>query len=232
MNVDLVKTFSFEAAHTTSKGRGAQNEPHGHSYKLELVVSGEVDAHSGWLVDYGELTENFQPFFKEIDHHLLNDLPGLDDVSLQGLRAWALARLDPYVPHIKDVRISIVGPREFLLTPIPEIPSSEQASTLRFNFESAHFLPNVPSGHKCKRMHGHSFTVDVSAANPNQSRQYLQEIYDALDRRCLNVIEGLENPTSENVCRWIWDRLAPDLGELKKVAVAETCTARCEYYGQ
>jgi 6-pyruvoyltetrahydropterin/6-carboxytetrahydropterin synthase len=111
-----------------------------------------------------------------------------------------------------------------------------------FQVEAAHRLPNVPAGHKCARMHGHSFRIEIHVSGPvgeesgwvmdfADLRQAFQPLYDRLDHRCLNDIEGLENPTSENLARWIWTRLAPDLPELKKVVVQETCNAGCIYTG-
>jgi 6-pyruvoyltetrahydropterin/6-carboxytetrahydropterin synthase len=111
-----------------------------------------------------------------------------------------------------------------------------------FQIEAAHRLPNVPEGHKCARMHGHSFRIEIHISGPvgSQSgwvmdfadlRKAFQPLYDQLDHHCLNDIEGLDNPTSENLARWIWERLAPRLPELSKVVVQETCTAGCIYTG-
>ena len=105
-----------------------------------------------------------------------------------------------------------------------------------FTFESAHRLPHVPSGHKCGRLHGHSFRVTVfvdSSINPEfgwvmdfaELKTTFQPLYDQLDHHYLNDIEGLENPTSEMLARWIWQRLEPRLAGLDKVVVHETCTS-------
>jgi len=111
-----------------------------------------------------------------------------------------------------------------------------------FGFEAAHFLPGFPDGHKCRRMHGHSFKVDVAVAGDVDPRQgYLVDygeikeafraIEERLDHRLLNEIEGLENPTSEVLAGWIWDRLHERLPLLSEVIVHETCTSRCHYAG-
>jgi 6-pyruvoyltetrahydropterin/6-carboxytetrahydropterin synthase len=111
-----------------------------------------------------------------------------------------------------------------------------------FQIEAAHRLPNVPEGHKCARMHGHSFRIEIHVSGPvgwesgwvmdfADLRKSFQPLYDQLDHHCLNDIEGLENPTSENLARWIWDRLCPQLPELSKVIVQETCNAGCIYTG-
>jgi 6-pyruvoyltetrahydropterin/6-carboxytetrahydropterin synthase len=112
----------------------------------------------------------------------------------------------------------------------------------RFTFEAAHFLPNAPEGHKCRRLHGHSFAVELHVAGPvgeasgwvmdfGDLKKAFRPLYEQLDHRLLNEVEGLENPTSENVARWIWQRLAPQLPGLAKVVVQETCTAGCVYRG-
>ncbi len=112
-----------------------------------------------------------------------------------------------------------------------------------FTFEAAHRLPHVPEGHKCARLHGHSFRVTVHVDGPMDSRigwvmdfadmkSACQPLLDRLDHYFLNEIEGLENPTSENLARWIWERLKPTLPRLSKLVVSETCTSGCVYRGE
>lgn len=111
-----------------------------------------------------------------------------------------------------------------------------------FQFEAAHLLPRLPEGHKCRRLHGHSFTCEVAVAgdcDPELGwlmdyadiKAAFQPIWESLDHRYLNEIPGLENPTSEVVAAWIWRALKPRLPLLVEVVVAETCTARCIYRG-
>lgn len=111
-----------------------------------------------------------------------------------------------------------------------------------YTFEAAHRLPRVPADHKCARMHGHSFRVEVCIAGEVDERTgWLQDYADitavvepilkTLDHRTLNEIEGLENPTSEILCGWLWRRLSPSLPRLSAITVHETCTARCTYRG-
>jgi len=112
-----------------------------------------------------------------------------------------------------------------------------------FSFEAAHRLPNVPPEHKCARLHGHSFQVRVSVDGPVGERTgwvldfaelkaAFRAVYDQLDHRYLNEVTGLENPTSENLARWIWRRLSPVLVGLSEVEVRETCTSGCIYRGE
>lgn len=111
-----------------------------------------------------------------------------------------------------------------------------------FTFEAAHRLPHVPEGHKCARLHGHSYRVELRVrgeVSPDtgwvmdfgEVRTAFQPVRDQLDHVYLNEVPGLENPTSEVLARWIWDRLAPDL-PLSAVVIRETCTAGCIYRGQ
>ncbi len=112
-----------------------------------------------------------------------------------------------------------------------------------FRFEAAHYLPNVPAGHKCGRMHGHSFRFEIVVegdADPHTGwlidfadiKKLVKPLLEKhLDHYCLNDVEGLENPTSEEIAIWLWRRLKPDLPELTRVIVYETCTTRCEYRG-
>lgn len=109
-------------------------------------------------------------------------------------------------------------------------------------FEAAHRLPNVPATHKCSRLHGHSYKVELHVTGPidphlgwvmdfAQIRAAFQPLHTQLDHYYLNDIEGLQNPTSELLAQWIWQRLKPTLPLLSAVAVQETCTSRCVFRG-
>lgn len=112
-----------------------------------------------------------------------------------------------------------------------------------FTLESAHMLPHVPDGHKCRRLHGHSFRIEIHVqGTPDPTSGWImdfgdikaafQPIQDQLDHRYLNDVEGLSNPTSEHLARWIWQRLKASLPGLSQVVVRETCTTGCVYRGQ
>jgi len=113
----------------------------------------------------------------------------------------------------------------------------------QFAIEAAHWLPNVPPGHKCGRMHGHSFQIQVHVSGPvdphlgwvldfAEIKSAFSPIEVRIDHYCLNEVQGLENPTSENLARWIWNQLLPVLPGLCKVVVQETCTSGCVYRGE
>jgi 6-pyruvoyltetrahydropterin/6-carboxytetrahydropterin synthase len=112
-----------------------------------------------------------------------------------------------------------------------------------FSFEAAHRLPNVPAGHKCGRLHGHTFYVRIDVEGEvgattgwvmdySDLKAVFQPVYDRLDHYYLNDIPGLENPTSENLARWLWNQLKPALPQLVRVEVKETCTSGCIYEGE
>ena len=111
-----------------------------------------------------------------------------------------------------------------------------------FQFEAAHLLPLLPKAHKCRRLHGHSFKVEVVVAGECDAKlgwlmdyaeisKAFKPIWEQLDHNYLNEIPGLENPTSEKIAVWIWQQLRPQLPLLKEIVIAETCTARCVYRG-
>ena len=111
-----------------------------------------------------------------------------------------------------------------------------------FQIEAAHRLPNVPASHKCSRLHGHSFRIEVHVrGEPLAKEGWVMDfadiksafapIFDRLDHRYLNEIPGLENPTSEQLAVWIWNALKPALPSLGKLIVHETCTSGCIYEG-
>lgn len=112
-----------------------------------------------------------------------------------------------------------------------------------FTFEAAHRLPNVPTTHRCYRMHGHSYRVELhleGAVDPHTG--FVVDFFDIesvfapllaqLDHHCLNEIDGLANPTAEHIAIWIFDRVKPLLAPLATVAVFETPNSRAEYTGR
>ncbi|VFP82233.1 6-carboxytetrahydropterin synthase QueD [Candidatus Erwinia haradaeae] len=111
-----------------------------------------------------------------------------------------------------------------------------------FQFEAAHYLPNVPAGHKCGRLHGHSFLIRLEVTGElniytgwvmdfSKIQSAFQPIYDQLDHSYLNMIPGLANPTSELLVKWIWMKMKVLLPMLSAVSVRETCTSGCVYRG-
>jgi 6-pyruvoyltetrahydropterin/6-carboxytetrahydropterin synthase len=111
-----------------------------------------------------------------------------------------------------------------------------------FRFEAAHHLPRLPADHKCRRLHGHGYRIEIEVSGPidpvtgwymdfAEIRRMTDPVRQQLDHQVLNDIEGLENPTAELLCVWIWRELKPALSGLRRVTVLETCTCRCDYLG-
>jgi len=113
----------------------------------------------------------------------------------------------------------------------------------QYRFEAAHRLLGVPPGHPCGRLHGHSYMatfhvegeVDEVAGwvvDYSEISSAVRPVVDELDHADLNTISGLENPTSENLARWLWSRVAMKLPLLSAVTVNETTTSSCVYRGE
>lgn len=134
-------------------------------------------------------------------------------------------------------------------SPLPGTRSAVRKSAMEaeltrdYRFEAAHRLPRLPDGHKCKRLHGHSFRVEVLVKGEvDEGTGFLMDFGDIdrivdpivarLDHNYLNEIEGLENPTSEILAAWLWQKVRPSLPLLAAVSVSETCDARCTYRGK
>jgi 6-pyruvoyltetrahydropterin/6-carboxytetrahydropterin synthase len=112
-----------------------------------------------------------------------------------------------------------------------------------FRFEAAHRLPNVPETHRCHRLHGHSYRVELVLSGPIDPRTgFVVDFFEveaafapllqALDHRCLNEVQGLENPTAEHIAIWIWQRVKAKLPQLAAVKVYETADCWAEYDGR
>ncbi len=225
MDVELTKEFLAEAAHTNGQGL------HGHSFRIEIVAAGTVDPVRGWLIDFGLIKAAFKPLYAQLDHHNLDTVEGMTDTSVAGIRTWIAARLVPEVPCIKDVRVSIVGDGTFRPVSLPADDGRQLPARIRFTFEAAQSLPNLPEGHPCRRLHGHTYRVEAGAEDLEALRARLRALYDTLDHTYLNDIPGLEAATSERLCEWIWQCLAAEVSNLTVVVVQETATSRCIYYG-
>jgi 6-pyruvoyltetrahydropterin/6-carboxytetrahydropterin synthase len=108
MRVELTKDFRFESAHRLPMVPADHKcfRTHGHSYKISVTVEGEVDPKLGWLIDFGEIAARVEPLLKqELDHRVLNDVPGLENPTAEHLAAWLWRRLTPLVPHLSAITV-------------------------------------------------------------------------------------------------------------------------------
>lgn len=112
-----------------------------------------------------------------------------------------------------------------------------------FSFDSAHFLPNVPEGHKCKNLHGHTYKLRVVLqGTPDPQMGWIMDfkdlkdcvnpVIDQLDHKLINDITGLENPTAENITIWLWQQIKPNLQQLCRLELYETPTTGVIYSGK
>ena len=239
MALHFVATARFEAAcriPMLPDGHPSQGL-HGHSY----VARVRARPSDGWCGFAGAAAETLAEVLRNsvatLDYADLNQyLPSPTD---ENLARWLMTRLQD-VPGL-GAALANVGVQS----------TAEQGADLdgddhahiwrRFRFEAAHQLPNVPVGHPCGRMHGHGFEVilhadqDLAGSDMGVDLDHLAQCWAPLQQQlhyhCLNDIAGLENPTSEMLCQWIWRQIKPRLAELSWVTVYETATAGCHYDG-
>ena len=205
---------------------------HGHSYQATVFA----ELPRGWNAPPGAevdaLRQRLQACVAPLDYACLND--HLDIPTDENLARWIRERLG--LPHVARVGVQSTA------TQGVDLDRRGMAHLWRrFRFQSAHRLPHVPVGHKCGRMHGHGFEV-ILHANQDLGAAPIGIDYDRIDElwaplhaqlnyRCLNDIEGLDNPTSELIAAWIWQRLKPDLPELSWVTVYETGSCGAHFDG-
>jgi len=206
---------------------------HGHSY-LAKVRAAIPPGDAGFPgSEASDLHEQLAACVAPLDYRFLNDhLPHPTD---ENLARWVRE-------HLEVAGIDQVGIQSTSHSGV-DLDRRENAHIWRrYVFESAHRLPNVPRGHKCGRMHGHGFEVilhanlDLGARDIGIDYDHLDEVWAPLHRElhhaCLNDIAGLENPTSELIGSWIWNRLKPELPELSWVTVYETASAGANFDGR
>ena len=224
---------TFEAARSLSQlpTTHRAHRLHGHSFRLRLLTPWSPDSDAATEEDrlHTTLTQATRP----LDYQLLNQLINEpDDVRLLQWLQQQILLLTPL-----QLRLGSAPDQGCDLT-------ADGALLLwhHFRFEAAHRLPNVPAGHQCGRMHGHGFGVTIQirySLNSNhaptitldQLAQQWAPLQQQLDLSCLNEIDGLENPTSEMLAGWIWQKLAVRLPTLQRVTVQETATAGCHFDG-
>jgi 6-pyruvoyltetrahydropterin/6-carboxytetrahydropterin synthase len=230
-----VAAAPFEAARRVSilpEGHRSRRL-HGHSFLARV----RAELPPGWAPypggETGALRDELDRCVAALDYRDLNehlDVP--TDENLARFLRGCLA-----VPGIEAVGVQSTGDQGADLDP------AEHAHLWRrFRFEAAHRLPRVPAGHKCGRMHGHGFEVilhadqDLGDSDMGLDLDRLGEVWaplhGELHHACLNDFAGLDNPTSEILSAWLWERIKPSLPVLSWISVYETATAGCHYDGR
>ncbi|MBM3272513.1 6-pyruvoyl tetrahydropterin synthase [Candidatus Kaiserbacteria bacterium] len=206
---------------------------HGHSFTATVFANLPADfaPYPGGETD--ALRERLENCVSQLDYSYLNDT--LEQPTDENLARWIGRNIG--VPGIQRIAIQSTG------TQGVDLDRKDNAHLWRrFRFQAAHQLPNVPSGHKCGRMHGHGFEVilhanqDLCSSDIGIDYDYLEAIWAPfqaqLNFNCLNEIDGLSNPTSENLADWIWTRIKPIFPELSWVTVFETGSCGANFDGK
>jgi 6-pyruvoyltetrahydropterin/6-carboxytetrahydropterin synthase len=238
MQVELVRTFDFEAAHhhTNQDSRTV----HGHRFHVHVRVIGPLCPELGWLVDFGEIKAVIDPLIRQLDHYYLNELPGLAQASHFDIAHWIEKRVSDMPgltqvgsPDQRLVQVAVecrekVGYEWTHKEPHPDL---ELPARLAFRFEAAHSLPKTPPEHKCRRLHGHSYEIEIATRDTDPDPELYRTIALSLDHMCLNNIPGLINPTAENLSIWVWQQLLEKRLAPTCVVVGETCESKCIFRG-
>jgi len=210
---------------------------HGHSFRASVHVNappaGEdrlpIAPFAGAEID--ALRQRLQERVAPLDYQLLNEQ--IASPTDENLARWIRAQL-----HLRGVES--VGLRSTSSQGVNLDADDRAHLWRRYHFEAAHRLPNVAPGHKCGRMHGHGFAVTLHAQLAGGAActdaaaldRIWAPLHGQLHRTCLNEIPGLENPTSEWIARWVWERIAPRLPTLRSVTVRETASSGAHFDGQ
>ena len=217
----------FEAARRLPRLPGSHREHglHGHGFVLRAhLPASALGSAAGGAVQ--AMREHLARALDPLGYTDLNRL--LEHPDDASLAAWLSERL----------RVGAAAAAlELHSTPFQGVRTDARGAALslrRYRFQAAHFLPRVPAGHKCGRMHGHGFEVELCAAQVDHDTldAHWASLAARLDHVLLNDIEGLDNPTSEVLAAWIWERLRPSLDSLRSVAVFETGSSGARYDGR
>ena len=229
-----VAATSFEAACRVNILPEAHRSSrlHGHSFtaRIRAAVPDDWAPFPGGEVV--TLTDQLRSCVAPLDYSFLNERIAIP--TDENIARWVRSQMA--VPGIESVGVQSITEQG------ADLDHADRAHIWRrFRFEAAHQLPNVPAGHQCGRMHGHGFEVilhvnqDVDGKNMGVDFDRLGECWEPIQQQlhhaCLNDIPGLENPTSEMLAGWIWERLKRQLPSLSWVTTYETHTSGCHYDG-
>lgn len=232
MAIELIRTMTFCAAHRVPDWPKEHGQRiHGHTYAVDLVLEGEIEPATGWLIDFGDIKRAFVPIIDRLDHSCLNEIEGIESGALDSISQWIFDRLKPSLSQLKHVNVRVLGEQDFALERLPADPGLDLPERVAFSIEAAHRLPSCGDGHRCRDLHGHSYRIEVAAGDLAALEGPLRRIHDRLDHRYLNEIEGLENPTSEIMAEWLWRALAPNVSDLVAVLVRESPECACLFRG-
>ena len=227
----LNRTYRLEAAHANAGGDERTARLHGHNYIVRVCLEDEANPRVGWFIDYAEMDAAVKPTLDRLDHHCLNDVIASPNACRAEVAAWIREQLVGVLPEIQSVQVEIASDCRFAPQTLAPDPAQDYPERWSFSVEVAHRLPEVYFAHKCGAVHGHSVRFEIAARDMERLRAELPDLFETLDHRYLNDIEGLENPTSENIALWVWERLSRAIDDLILIGVYETEAAWCVYRG-
>jgi 6-pyruvoyltetrahydropterin/6-carboxytetrahydropterin synthase len=235
LQTTIIVSAPFEAARYVDalpEGHRSRNM-HGHSFLasvhcsmpkgLAIYPGGEIDT----------IKARLGAQVNKLDYSLLND--HIDVPTDENIARWINSHC--YVPGTHAISVQSTVDEGL------EIDNHGMAHVWRrYHFQAAHQLPNVPVGHKCGNMHGHGFAVVLQASHHvgdgDLSIDYglldtqWQPVFEQVEHTCLNLLQGLENPTSELLSQWIWNQIKPKFKQLSAVTVYETASCGASFNGE
>lgn len=234
--IQYIASSRFDAARSVKilpKDHKSRNL-HGHSFWASILINSDTIATLNGL-EHLNLKKKLVEITNQLDYSHLNET--LDIPTDENLAKWIRINSQNSLSDISTV----IGLQSTKDQGIHLEKNDDVHVWKRFQFEAAHKLPNVPKGHKCGRMHGHSFQVIVHA-NTQLSSNNLSIVYEKLDAlwapidellnyNCLNLIKGLHNPTSEMLAQWIWEKIVNQLPSLSCISVYETASCGAHFDG-
>lgn len=235
LKTTIIVSEPFEAARHVDvlpQGHRARNM-HGHSFlaSVHCTMQQGFAIYPGGEID--TIKARLQTQIKKLDYSLLND--HINVPTDENIARWINAHC--YVPGTQAISVQSTVDEGL------EIDNHGMAHVWRrYHFQAAHQLPNVPAGHKCGNMHGHGFAVVLQASHHvgdgDLSIDYAlldthwKPVFELFDHSCLNEIEGLQNPTSERISQWIWQKIKPNFVDLSAVTVYETASCGASFNGE
>ena len=227
--MEIFKAFTLESAHRLPNVPAGHKcaRLHGHSFRVELLVRGEPGADSGWVMDYAELKAAFRPLYEQLDHHYLNDIPGLENPTSEVLTHWLWQRLQPALPGLATVTVFETGSSGALFD------GRDCRIWKQLTLDSAVQLRRAPEGHALRRLHGHTYTLRLHLQAPldevlgwlvdfGDVKRLFQPLFDRLDHRALHEIEGLEEADTATLAAWVLAQARRELPQLDRVDLFET----------
>jgi 6-pyruvoyltetrahydropterin/6-carboxytetrahydropterin synthase len=233
MNARILKTVYVETARRLPNPT-VDGSPRytGNSYQIDLIAEGPVHPEYGWVVDYTDLKALFEPIYRQLDHRCLDDIPALrDDHEPEDIEAWINESLQPWPSWFAGVRVSLAVAPEFQPRLLPPDPRHDLPERLAFSFSAAQSLPQLPEDHPCRKLHGHSYQVEIAAEEKDKLETIARRLFQEFNNQYLNTLAGLEQATSEHIAARVWKTMTEEGASPLFVAIQETPSNRCHYFG-